>query len=141
MPSCRTVSIGDVRSGADVYRSRTTHEATDRPNEDGRREKASHAYSGEEANEHVGGQSNREIRGAKRTAARMTTNEAAAAELAALVSAVEQCLARLTSLAEARRSGRRTDDNGDSLVTAIYEAERGLNAALRMLQRAQRTAR
>lgn len=71
----------------------------------------------------------------------MTTNAAAAAELAALVSAVEQCRSRLTSLAEARLAARRSDDEGDSLLAAIYEAERGLNAAIRMLQRAQRTAR
>jgi len=72
----------------------------------------------------------------------MTTNAAAAAELAALVSAAEQCRSRLTSLAEARQAARRSDaDDGDSLLAAIYEAERGLNTAIRMLQRAQRAAR
>jgi len=65
----------------------------------------------------------------------------AAAELAALVDAVESCRSRLTSLAERRNAASRSNDDADSLLVAIYEAERGLSTAIRLLQRAVRTAR
>jgi hypothetical protein len=66
----------------------------------------------------------------------------ARAELAALVDAVEACRARLTALAERRQSAARgRDDEADSLLVSIYEAERGLTGAIRLLQRAVRTAR
>jgi hypothetical protein len=66
----------------------------------------------------------------------------ARAELAALADAVEACRARLTDLAERRRSAARgKDDEADSLLVSIYEAERGLSSAIRLLQRAVRTAR
>ena len=69
-------------------------------------------------------------------------NASAAAELAALVDAVEACRARLTALAERRNAARRTkQDDADSLLVSIYEAERGLSTAIRLLQRAARTAR
>jgi hypothetical protein len=136
------VSVGDVNCGVDCHRRQAPDE-TNRPSDEGARggrEKSSRAPDDKEANDQVGSQSTREVRQANGTASPMT-NAAAAAELAALVSAVEQCRSRLTSLAEARLAARRSDDEGDSLLTAIYEAERGLNAAIRMLQRAQRTAR
>ena len=143
MSSRRTVSVGDVNCGVDCHRRQAPDE-TNRPSDEGAsggHKKGSRAQDDEDANDHVGGQSTREVRQANGAASPMTTNAAAAAELAALVSAVEQCRSRLTSLAEARLAARRSDDEGDSLLTAIYEAERGLNAAIRMLQRAQRTAR
>jgi len=66
----------------------------------------------------------------------------AKAELAALVDAVEACRARLTTLAERRNAAARgKDDDADSLLIAIYEAERGLSTAIRLLQRAARSAR
>jgi len=69
-------------------------------------------------------------------------NASAAAELAAVVDAVEACRARLTALAERRNAAVRTkEDEADSLLIAIYEAERGLSTAIRLLQRATRTAR
>lgn len=69
-------------------------------------------------------------------------NASAAAELAALVDAVEACRSRLTALAERRNAAVRTkEDEADSLLIAIYEAERGLSTAIRLLQRAARTAR
>ena len=69
-------------------------------------------------------------------------NASAAAELAALVDAVEACRARLTALAEIRNAAvRMKEDEADSLLIAIYEAERGLSTAIRLLQRAARTAR
>ena len=77
--------------------------------------------------------------------ARMSSdrNDASAkAELAALVDAVESCRSRLTALAERRNAASRgKDDEADSLLVAIYEAERGLSTAIRLLQRAARTAR
>ena len=75
----------------------------------------------------------------------MTTpsdNASAAAELAALVDAVEACRARLSALAERRNAALRGDgDDADSLLVSIFEAERGLSAAIRLLQRAVRSAR
>lgn len=75
----------------------------------------------------------------------MTQNRndaSAAAELAALVDAVETCRSRLTALAERRNAVVHTSqDDGDSLLIAIYEAERGLSTAIRLLQRAARSAR
>ena len=75
----------------------------------------------------------------------MTTssdNSSAAAELAALVDAVEACRSRLTALAERRNAALRgKDDEADSLLVSIYEAERGLSTAIRLLQRAMRSAR
>ncbi|MFM7046566.1 MAG: hypothetical protein ACKOXX_01475 [Actinomycetota bacterium] len=66
----------------------------------------------------------------------------AKAELAALVDAVESCRSRLTALAERRNAAAKgKDDDADSLLIAIYEAERGLSTAIRLLQRAVRSAR
>jgi hypothetical protein len=65
----------------------------------------------------------------------------ARAELAALVDAVEAIRSRLTALAERRQAAARgDDDDADSLLVAIYEAERGLSSAIRLLQRATRSA-
>lgn len=73
---------------------------------------------------------------------RHSEDASAAAELAALVDAVEACRSRLTALAERRNAAiRGSDDESDSLLVAIYEAERGLSTAVRLLQRAARTAR
>ena len=69
-------------------------------------------------------------------------NASAAAELAALVDAVETCRSRLSALAERRNAALRGDnDDADSLLVSIYEAERGLSTAVRLLQRAVRSAR
>lgn len=71
-----------------------------------------------------------------------SNDASAAAELAALVDAVESCRARLTALAERRNAAiRNKDDDSDSLLVSIYEAERGLSTAIRLLQRAVRSAR
>lgn len=69
-------------------------------------------------------------------------NSSAAAELAALVDAVEACRSRLSALAERRNTALRGEnDDADSLLVSIYEAERGLSTAIRLLQRAARSAR
>jgi hypothetical protein len=63
------------------------------------------------------------------------------AELAALANTLEQCRGRLSALAESRGMAVVDPDDpssGDDLLTAIYEAERGVNAALRLVQRAAR---
>lgn len=137
------MSIGDVEFGAGSTCGEAIGETSCRTGKGtrGGHEESNRAEADEEAIDKIRDQSTREVSQANRTAVKMTTNAAAAAELAALVSAVEQCRSRLTSLAEARLAARRSNDEGDSLLTAIYEAERGLNAAIRMLQRAQRTAR
>ncbi|NBY58191.1 MAG: hypothetical protein EBQ57_07800 [Actinobacteria bacterium] len=55
-------------------------------------------------------------------------NASAAAELAALVDAVEACRARLSALAERRNAALRNEhDDADSLLVSIFEAERGLS--------------
>ena len=144
MPTRRTVPFGDVACDSRCGKSQAAVDTDRRSHEDSRggREKGSCAKGGEKPNVQVDPRNGEEIGQARRWETPMTTNAAAAAELAALVSAVEQCRGRLTALAEARQAARRSDaDDGDSLLAAIYEAERGLNAAIRMLQRAQRTAR
>ncbi|NDE20495.1 MAG: hypothetical protein EBZ98_02420, partial [Actinobacteria bacterium] len=61
-------------------------------------------------------------------------NSSAAAELAALVDAVEACRSRLSALAERRNAALRGEnDDADSLLVSIYEAERGLSTAIRLL--------
>lgn len=68
--------------------------------------------------------------------------ESTRAELAALANTLDQCRARLGDLAT-RRGMAVHDPNqphaGDELLTAIYEAERGVNTALRLVQRAARS--
>ena len=69
-------------------------------------------------------------------------DSSAAAELAALVDSVEACRSRLSALAERRNAALRGEnDDADSLLVSIYEAERGLSTAIRLLQRAARSAR
>ena len=69
-------------------------------------------------------------------------NASAAAELALSVDAVEACRTRLSALAERRNAALRGDgDDADSLLVSIFEAERGLSTAIRLLQRAVRSAR
>jgi len=66
------------------------------------------------------------------------------AELAALSSTLEQCRDRIASLAESRAMAVRDPNNadsGDDLLTAIYEAERGLTNTIRSVQRAARQGR
>jgi hypothetical protein len=63
------------------------------------------------------------------------------AELAALANSLDQCRERLAALAESRGMVVADPDDpnaGDDLLTAIYEAERGVNTALRLVQRAAR---
>ena len=67
----------------------------------------------------------------------------ALAELAALAENVERCRERIVSLAESLRLAnydpKKPENNDDGLLMAIYEAERGLISATRLLQRAART--
>ena len=66
------------------------------------------------------------------------------AELAALASTLEQCRDRISALAETRAMAVRypnNADSGDDLLTAIYEAERGLNSSIRLVQRAAKQGR
>ena len=67
-----------------------------------------------------------------------------AAELAALADTIEGCRERLASLASSRAMAVRNDkdpDAGDDMLSAIYEAERGLNNAHRLVMRAERFGR
>lgn len=67
----------------------------------------------------------------------------ALAELAALAENVERCRERIVALAESLRLAnydpKKPENNDDGLLMAIYEAERGLISATRLLQRAART--
>ena len=67
-----------------------------------------------------------------------------AAELAALADTIEGCRQRIASLASSRAMVVRNDndpDAGDDMLSAIYEAERGLNNAHRLVLRAARFGR
>ena len=64
------------------------------------------------------------------------------AELAALANTLDQARQRLSDLATQRGMAVHNPDEphaGDDLLTAIYEAERGVNNALRLVQRAARS--
>ena len=66
----------------------------------------------------------------------------ALAELAALAENVERCRERIVALAESQRLATydpKKPENDDGLLMAIYEAERGLINAVRLLQRAARS--
>ena len=70
--------------------------------------------------------------------------ESTKAELAAIADTLDRCRERLGSLGASRLMAIRDPKNadaGDDLLTAIYEAERGLNTALRLVQRAARQGR
>lgn len=66
------------------------------------------------------------------------------AELAALADTLDRCRERIADLAQRRAMAIR-DPNlpevGDDLLMAMYEAERGVNSALRLVQRAVRQGR
>lgn len=67
-----------------------------------------------------------------------------AAELAALADTIDQCCRRIGSLAASRAMVVRHDANpdvGDDMLSAIYEAERGLKNAHRLVVRAARLGR
>ena len=75
---------------------------------------------------------------------RDSPNRASAlAELAALAENVERCRERIVALAESQRLAtydpKKPENNDDGLLMAIYEAERGLISAVRLLQRAARS--
>ena len=73
---------------------------------------------------------------------RSQRRESALAELAALAENVERCRERLVALAESQRLAThdsKKPENDDGLLMAIYEAERGLINAVRLLQRATRS--
>ena len=68
--------------------------------------------------------------------------ESTRAELAALANTLDQCRQRLGDLAVTRAMAVHNPDEphaGDNLLTTIYEAERGVNTALRLVQRAARS--
>ncbi len=67
-----------------------------------------------------------------------------AAELAALAETIERCCQRIGSLASSRVMVVRDEskpDVGDDMLSAIYEAERGLKNAHRLVVRAARLGR
>jgi len=70
--------------------------------------------------------------------------ESTRAELAALADSLERCRERIADLAQRRAMAIR-DPNaaevGDDMLMAMYEAERGVNTALRLVQRAARQGR
>ena len=70
--------------------------------------------------------------------------ESTRAELAALVDSLERCRERIADLAQRRAIAIRDPNSaevGDDLLMAMYEAERGVNTALRLVQRAARQGR
>lgn len=81
----------------------------------------------------------------KSTSADASANtESTKAELAAIADTLDRCRERLRTLGASRLMAIRDPKNtdaGDDMLTAIYEAERGLNTALRLVQRAVRQGR
>ncbi len=74
----------------------------------------------------------------------MSNTQSTKAELAAIADTLESCAERLSTLGASRLMAIRDPknaDTGDDLLTAIYESERGLNTALRLVQRAARQGR
>ena len=70
--------------------------------------------------------------------------ESTRAELAALADSLERCRERIADLAQRRAMAIRDPqaaDVGDDMLMAMYEAERGVNTALRLVQRAVRQGR
>ena len=70
--------------------------------------------------------------------------ESTRAELAALADSLERCRERIADLAQRRAMAIRDPqaaDVGDDMLMAMYEAERGVNTALRLVQRAGRQGR
>ena len=70
--------------------------------------------------------------------------ESTRAELAALADSLERCRERIADLAQRRAMAIRdpnATDVGDDMLMAMYEAERGVNTALRLVQRAARQGR
>ena len=70
--------------------------------------------------------------------------ESTRAELSALADSLERCRERIADLAQRRAMAIRDPnaaDVGDDLLMAMYEAERGVNTALRLVQRAARQGR
>lgn len=66
------------------------------------------------------------------------------AELAALADTLDRCRERIADLAQRRAMAIRDPNSlevGDDLLMAMYEAERGVNSALRLVQRAVRQGR
>ena len=70
--------------------------------------------------------------------------ESTRAELSALADSLERCRERIADLAQRRAMAIRDPnaaDVGDDMLMAMYEAERGVNTALRLVQRAVRQGR
>ncbi|MFZ9819005.1 MAG: hypothetical protein ACO321_07525 [Ilumatobacteraceae bacterium] len=70
--------------------------------------------------------------------------ESTRAELAALADSLDRCRERIADLAQRRAMAIREPnaaDVGDDMLMAMYEAERGVNTALRLVQRAARQGR
>ncbi|MEO8162515.1 MAG: hypothetical protein ABI590_01930 [Ilumatobacteraceae bacterium] len=66
------------------------------------------------------------------------------AELSALADTIDQCCQRIGALATSRKMAVRQGSDpevGDDMLSAIYEAERGLNNAHRLVVRAARFGR
>ncbi len=75
---------------------------------------------------------------------KMSNTQSTKAELAAIADTLDRCRERLSTLGASRLMAIRDPKNadaGDDLLTAIYESERGLNTALRLVQRAARQGR
>jgi hypothetical protein len=94
---------------------------------------------GEEADEETSRKENE----SEKEVSESPNRASALAELAALAENVERCRARIVALAESQRLAtydpKKPENNDDGLLMAIYEAERGLISAVRLLQRAARS--
>lgn len=96
--------------------------------------------TGREADEETGRKAGEE---SEKKVSESLSRASALAELAALAENVERCRERIVALAESQRLAthdpKKPENNDDGLLMAIYEAERGLVNAVRLLQRAARS--
>ena len=98
----------------------------------------------EEASRHEneGQEASRKENESEKEVSESPNRASALAELAALAENVERCRERIVALAESQRLATydpKKPENDDGLLMAIYEAERGLISAVRLLQRAARS--
>jgi phage/plasmid primase-like uncharacterized protein len=100
--------------------------------------------AGEEVSEKAGEEADEEAdrRESEKEMSESANRASALAELAALAENVERCRERIVALAETQRLATydpKKTESDDGLLMAIYEAERALINAVRLLRRAART--
>ena len=130
--------VADEEASKEANEETGERESEEAGKETGERESKE---AGKETGERESKEASKENESEKRVSE--SPNRASAlAELAALAENVERCRERIVALAESQRLATydpKKPENDDGLLMAIYEAERGLINAVRLLQRAARS--